>query len=73
MTSTKETNVSKKIDDHQLPTPTPGVPVVEVSGLNVRFPSEDGIVHAVRGVDLTVNAGEVLGIVGESGSGKSVT
>ena len=73
MTSTKETNVSETTDDRSLPTPTPGVPVVEVSGLNVRFPSEDGVVHAVRGVNLTVNSGEVLGIVGESGSGKSVT
>lgn len=57
----------------ELPTPTPGVPVLEIKDLNVRFPSEDGVVHAVRGVNLTVNPGEVLGIVGESGSGKSVT
>ncbi|RRD44581.1 ABC transporter ATP-binding protein [Buchananella hordeovulneris] len=56
-----------------LPVATPGVPVLQVSDLNVRFPSEDGLVHAVRGVNLTVNQGEVLGIVGESGSGKSVT
>lgn len=50
-----------------------GVPVLQIRDLNVRFPSEDGVVHAVRGVDLTVNAGEVVGLVGESGSGKSVT
>ncbi|WIK63715.1 ABC transporter ATP-binding protein [Gleimia hominis] len=50
-----------------------GVPVLEIENLNVTFPSEDGNVHAVRGVNLHVNAGEVLGIVGESGSGKSVT
>ncbi|MFC5370630.1 ABC transporter ATP-binding protein [Arcanobacterium bovis] len=56
-----------------LPTAQPGVPVVEVTDLHVRFPSEDGIVHAVRGVNFTVNSGEVLGVVGESGSGKSVT
>ncbi len=48
-------------------------PLLEVSDLNVRFPTEDGLVHAVRGVDYTLRSGEVLGIVGESGSGKSVT
>ncbi len=50
-----------------------GVPVLEVTDLNVTFPSEDGNVNAVRGVNLRVDRGEVLGIVGESGSGKSVT
>jgi oligopeptide/dipeptide ABC transporter ATP-binding protein len=48
-------------------------PLLQVTDLNVRFPTEDGLVHAVRGVDYTLRAGEVLGIVGESGSGKSVT
>src|SRR3954454_23116540 len=48
-------------------------PLLQVADLNVRFPTEDGLVHAVRGVDYTLRAGEVLGIVGESGSGKSVT
>src|SRR6195952_4655981 len=48
-------------------------PLLQVTDLNVRFPTEDGFVHAVRGVDYTMRSGEVLGIVGESGSGKSVT
>ncbi|GAA1168862.1 hypothetical protein GCM10009608_01720 [Pseudonocardia alaniniphila] len=47
--------------------------VLEVSDLTVGFPSDDGLVQAVRGVSYGLRAGEVLGIVGESGSGKSVT
>lgn len=50
-----------------------GETVLEVSGLTVSFPTPDGFVRAVRGIDLTLKRGEVLGIVGESGSGKSVT
>jgi peptide/nickel transport system ATP-binding protein len=50
------------------------VALLEVSGLNVRFGLDDGgTVHAVRGVDLTLRAGERLGLVGESGCGKSTT
>jgi oligopeptide/dipeptide ABC transporter ATP-binding protein len=47
--------------------------VLDVEDLTVDFPTDDGLVHAVRGVSYRLRAGEVLGIVGESGSGKSVT
>jgi oligopeptide/dipeptide ABC transporter ATP-binding protein len=48
-------------------------PLLEVEDLSVTFGSEEGDVHAVRGVSFAVEAGEVLGVVGESGSGKSVS
>ncbi|HQX60764.1 MAG: ABC transporter ATP-binding protein [Rhodoferax sp.] len=47
--------------------------LLEIRNLSVDFPSGNGVMHAVDGVDLTLDAGDVLGIVGESGSGKSVT
>jgi len=50
-----------------------GGPVLEIEDLHVSFFTEEGVVQAVRGVDLAVDEGEVLGVVGESGSGKSVT
>ena len=48
-------------------------PLLEVKGLKTYFYTEDGVVHAVDGVDFEVLPGEVLGLVGESGCGKSVT
>ncbi len=48
-----------------------GPPLV-VRGLSVTFPIGEAPLRAVRGVDLSVNRGECLGVVGESGSGKSV-
>ena len=47
-------------------------PVLQVRNLQTVFHDLDGAWPAVNGLNLTLNAGEVLGLVGESGSGKSV-
>lgn len=47
--------------------------LLAINDLTVEFHTEEGIVRAVDGVNLTVNKGETLGLVGESGCGKSVT
>ncbi|MES2937119.1 MAG: ABC transporter ATP-binding protein [Pseudomonadota bacterium] len=47
--------------------------LLEIEDLHVEFPTQGGTMHAVEGVSLTLEEGEVLGIVGESGSGKSVS
>ncbi len=46
--------------------------ILRVNDLSVAFPTEDGMVNAVRGVSYHLNERDVLAIVGESGSGKSV-
>ena len=47
--------------------------LLDVDDLRVGFDTEAGLVHAVDGVSLAIEAGRTLGLVGESGCGKSVT
>jgi oligopeptide/dipeptide ABC transporter ATP-binding protein len=46
--------------------------ILKLENLKVRFSTHRGQLEAVRGVDLSVEAGTSIGIVGESGSGKTV-
>jgi peptide/nickel transport system ATP-binding protein len=46
-------------------------PILEISDLSVVYRTPGGDVRAVEQVNLTLNAGEVVGLCGESGSGKS--
>ena len=48
-------------------------PLLDVEDLSVRFDTDEGTVHAVDRMSLTLEPRQVLGIVGESGCGKSVT
>nr|WP_319387567.1 ABC transporter ATP-binding protein [uncultured Roseibium sp.] len=47
-------------------------PLVEIRGLKTHFFTHDGVVKAVEGVDLDINANRTLCILGESGCGKSI-
>jgi len=48
-------------------------PLLEVKDLHIHFFTDEGVVKAVNGVDLTIERGKTLCLVGESGCGKSVT
>lgn len=47
--------------------------LLRVRGLKTHFPTREGVIRAVDGVDLTVPRGKTVCVVGESGCGKSIT
>jgi peptide/nickel transport system ATP-binding protein len=53
--------------------PATEAPLLDIRGLKTHFATDEGVVQAVDGVDLTVNRGETVCVVGESGCGKTVT
>jgi peptide/nickel transport system ATP-binding protein len=46
---------------------------LEIKDLTISFNTQNGVYDAIKGIDITINKGEIIGLVGESGSGKSVT
>jgi peptide/nickel transport system ATP-binding protein len=64
---TKEQSINNSV---QSPT---DAPLLEIRDLQVGFKTQRGFIPAVKGVNLTLRAGQTLAIVGESGSGKSTT
>jgi ABC-2 type transport system ATP-binding protein len=49
------------------------MPIIEARGLARTFRSRKRVVHAVRGVDLTIDEGEIVGFLGPNGAGKTTT
>jgi ABC-2 type transport system ATP-binding protein len=66
-------NFDETENDRRAPEPTPGA-VLSARGLRKSFPAGRGApVEAVRGVDMEVAAGEIVGFLGPNGAGKTTT
>lgn len=48
-------------------------PVLTLRDLSIEFPTAQGVVHAVKALDLKIQKGRRVGFIGESGSGKTTT
>ncbi len=47
--------------------------IVEIEDLYVRYLTDDAVIYAVNGLNLSIKKGEILGLVGETGAGKTTT
>jgi putative ABC transport system ATP-binding protein len=59
------------MNDEQRFAPNRGGPMVVATGLRRDYPSGDSVIHALRGIDLRVDRGQLVAIRGRSGSGKT--
>ena len=66
-------DVAGAIDQQQPGPEWAGSAAVRAEGLVKHYESRTGTIEAVRGVDLTIEAGEVFGFLGPNGAGKSTT
>ncbi|QTX04251.1 dipeptide ABC transporter ATP-binding protein [Agromyces archimandritae] len=65
--------MSTAFDEENGVNTAPERPILEIKDLEVGFTTQNGLVKAVDGVNITLYRGQSLAIVGESGSGKSTT
>ncbi len=47
--------------------------ILEIEDLEVRYETQDAVVHAVNGINMKIGKGKALGFVGETGAGKTTT